>query len=322
MTTPAPRPSPRPTGPILRTALETIEGRTGGITVMFGGDVSKQLWAMHYIDTAGADKVLTITARHGKVYPTKRAGVLEHFTHFLNEYSADFNHRMLRVADPISRDMIQKMCPKFDVVLETAPARTKQLLHDAIEKIRLEPLRTVEVYSDASINKRDHSNPNTAGLGWVIKYAGPVAPIVGSTSEQADCVRHAEILAILNSLRGLLKAHPELAGSGFGRVTVSTDSKASLRLIEQVRDGVVRGSASHAEISDARKIKTLIEHMDITLQWVRGHNGQLQNESADRLARMARFNQIAGTDQIDKSKMIRHASNELGRQMRDELVAA
>jgi ribonuclease HI len=309
-------PTPSPPNTVLRTALDTIQSRTSGITVIFDGDVSKQLWVMHYRDSSGADKMETITARPGKVYPTKRSGVVEHFAHFLNEYIADFGSTFLRVSDASIRDVIQKLCPKFQVVFESAPTRTVQLLQSAIEKLRLEPLKSIEVFSDASINRRDPNNPHTAGFGWVIKYDGPVEPIVGSTSEHADGVRHAEILAMLHAVRGLLRAHPEMYGKGFGRVTFSTDSKAALSLIAQVRAGVVRISASSAELNDARQIKNLIEHMDVELMWVRGHNGHLQNESADRLARMARFNEISGTGQIDKSKMIRHASNELSMQMR------
>lgn len=69
-----------------------------------------------------------------------------------------------------------------------------------------------------------------------------------------------------------------------GPVRILSDSQASINLIISTgytcRQGRVRAVVEH--------IRSLMEGRDVTLQWVRGHNGHRLNETADRLAMAAR----------------------------------
>ena len=131
---------------------------------------------------------------------------------------------------------------------------------------------SLDVYTDASMGVR-----RLAGLGWVIvddagnTTAGCKAQMVPGG------ISMAELLAIKEGVKAALRmGQPE-------RITVYSDSQSA---VAWMNDQVTRSSAA---VSIAAKIRSKVpEGTTLTVEWVRGHAGNIGNESADRMALAAR----------------------------------
>lgn len=146
---------------------------------------------------------------------------------------------------------------------------------------------------------------NVNGCGWVLAYQDGGPPLVGTYTTVADHgrIRAGELAAIRNGLQRTLNLHPALR-EGVGDITVLSDSKDALGVLERFRSG----EDCTAEDSEAQKecarIAATVQGMNVRFEWVRGHSGHQLNELADRLAVMARRNTEMGVDEVTCARML------------------
>lgn len=81
----------------------------------------------------------------------------------------------------------------------------------------------------------------------------------------------------------------------YRNVTLFMDSKDAIRVIMDARDGTVRPGLSLDVINELGKVLEAARHMNLKLEWVRGHDEHPLNDIADRLARLARQTQAFDT---------------------------
>lgn len=139
--------------------------------------------------------------------------------------------------------------------------RRHQQMTDTRPRPRPAPL---EVATDASVDRRRGS----AGIACV------------DESGRQHTLRlrsHDVVYCELRAIRLALETFT-------GPVRILSDSQASINLITNTghttRRGHLRAVVEH--------IRSLMQGREVTLQWVRGHNGHPLNEAADRLAMAAR----------------------------------
>lgn len=123
-----------------------------------------------------------------------------------------------------------------------------------------------------------------AGAGWVDSW-GRFGYDLVDTRE----IVVAEVVAIANALTDMPR--------GVTKVTVRVDSRDAIAIAQQALEhgstsGPVRipAKAHHA----ATKIHEVGKKIPVDIDWVRGHSGDLMNETADRLAVMVRRTCQAG----------------------------
>ncbi len=145
-------------------------------------------------------------------------------------------------------------------------------------------MRRVSIYTDGSYSER------TGKGGWgavVIFRKGTVHNMKGGCCDDTGILRM-ELTAILEALRWL---------DSSCNVIVYTDS---LHIQQCMTQRLARWKATgwQTVFGAAIKNRDLWEELDflchnvhvVTWNWVRGHNGNLYNERADRLARKGRRN--------------------------------
>lgn len=129
----------------------------------------------------------------------------------------------------------------------------------------------INVWTDGSCQP----NPGPGGWGYVIKYYDGSATMDNGHKRDTTNNRM-ELTAILHALQAL---EPE------DEVIIHTDSQL-------VIGWLVKGwKRRQPEIQDlcARIHALSSQHaMDVTYEWVRGHNGDKYNEMADKMAKAAR----------------------------------
>lgn len=140
-------------------------------------------------------------------------------------------------------------------------------------------MKTVDIYTDGACS----GNPGPGGWGTILVYNGHEKELSGG--EENTTNNRMEMLAVIMGLRALKESC---------KVNVTTDS-------QYVYNGITKGWAKSWRKnnwikSDKTKAKNpelweellmLLEKHDVTMQWVRGHNGHPYNERCDRLATSA-----------------------------------
>lgn len=149
---------------------------------------------------------------------------------------------------------------------------------------------------------------NLNGCGWVLAYPDGSGPAIGMYTTSADHggIRAGELAAIRRGLQCTVNLHPMLR-DGTGDITVLSDSKAALSLIERYLSGSDASSEDSVAQKECGKIAGLTRGVNVKFQWVRGHDGHPLNEMADRLAVMARRTEEAGLDELTRARLLANA---------------
>ena len=136
----------------------------------------------------------------------------------------------------------------------------------------------VEIYSDGSCL----GNPGPGGWGALLRWRGHERELSGSQAETTN--NRMELTAAIEALTALKKP---------SKVILTTDSRYVIQGInEWMPNWVARGwkTASKQPVKNQDLWQALHEQVgrhDIEWQWVKGHDGHLENERVDELARLA-----------------------------------
>ena len=136
----------------------------------------------------------------------------------------------------------------------------------------------VEIYSDGSCL----GNPGPGGWGALLRWRGHERELSGSQAETTN--NRMELTAAIEALTALKKP---------SKVILTTDSRYVIQGInEWMPNWVAKGwkTASKQPVKNQDLWQALHEQVgrhDIEWQWVKGHDGHLENERVDELARLA-----------------------------------
>lgn len=168
-------------------------------------------------------------------------------------------------------DTMSFISPSSGAHIKALCTMANQLCEELLEASGVTHLR---IATDGSVQRGRRG----AGAGWVNSWGD-----FGHLPVDASDIVVAEVAAIADALAHLPR--------GATRVTVRVDSRHAIAVASQAlrvgpTGGPVRVPAkAHAA---AVRIHEVGKKVPVALKWVRGHNGDLMNETADRLAVMAR----------------------------------
>lgn len=137
-------------------------------------------------------------------------------------------------------------------------------------------MKEVTIYTDGACS----GNPGAGGWGTILVYKGKEREMSGGAAETTN--NRMELTAVIEGLKALKEAC---------KVTVVTDS-------QYVANGINLGWAKGWKENNWRKkdkkpalnpelwdeLLTLIDKHEVTIEWVRGHDGHPENERCDRMA--------------------------------------
>lgn len=231
----------------------------------------------------------------------------------LDESGWDGGH--IQAYSPASRSVLSSVGMAVDP--RTAHGEASRALGAALAQREQHWLSDLVLTTDASMRSRGE----VSGSGWVLDYRSGCGetmpdPITGMGIEPAHRshgIAWAELAAIRRGVRAVLDRHPVLA-DGVGRLTIRTDSRVAIAKLRSA----LRGQAQGREWDElCQQILRCLVSCQMSLEWVRGHNGDPANEAADRLAMLARRNREFGTDEHTGRAMRLEAVG----QIRSELLA-
>lgn len=137
-------------------------------------------------------------------------------------------------------------------------------------------MKKVYMYTDGACS----GNPGPGGWGTILKYKENVKRLSGGEKETTN--NRMELKAVIEGLKALKESC---------EVVLTTDSR-------YVSDGITKGWAKSWKANGWRKsdkkpalnpelwdeLLTLIDNHNVTINWVRGHNGHPENEECDKMA--------------------------------------
>ncbi len=134
--------------------------------------------------------------------------------------------------------------------------------------------KKVEIYTDGACS----GNPGPGGWGAILRYNGVEKELSGGEKETTN--NRMEMMAAIKALEAL-KA-PSV-------VDVYTDSKYVQQGVTEWMPGwKKKGWPDRIKNQDLwKRIDSLISEHKVKFHWVRGHDGHLENERCDALARLA-----------------------------------
>ncbi len=138
--------------------------------------------------------------------------------------------------------------------------------------------KVVEIYTDGACS----GNPGPGGWGAILRWNGHEKELSGSEIETTN--NRMEMMAVIEALKAMKKR---------STIHLYTDSQYVKQGIEEWLEGwKAKGwkTAGKKPVKNQdlwMEIDALIQKHDITLHWVRGHDGHPENERADALARAA-----------------------------------
>ena len=137
-------------------------------------------------------------------------------------------------------------------------------------------MKEVTIYTDGACS----GNPGAGGWGTILVYKGREREMSGGAAETTN--NRMELTAVIEGLKALKEAC---------KVTVVTDS-------QYVANGINLGWAQSWKANGWRKkdkkpalnpelwdeLLTLIAKHEVTIEWVKGHDGHPENERCDKMA--------------------------------------
>lgn len=183
----------------------------------------------------------------------------------------------------------------------TAPPAALAAAREAVAEVERGLVSGLVLACDSSRGRGKSVN----GCGYVLAYSNGADPILGAYTSVSTHggIRAGELAAIRRGLQSTLGHHPVLR-EGVGDLKVLTDSKAALDVLERVATGHLQPFDDTDSVAECKRILGSARGVNISYEWVRGHNGHPLNELADRLAVLARRNREMGVDDVTNARMI------------------
>ena len=293
--------APLPTPPVSRfvPALVAVTERHG-VTVLVDRQPNLCRWAVH-------------TRANGKDVTLSGPGPLEPNNPSNRELAAQISQAVERLvrrtgqsADQVfagdwATTELLRAKTALPVTDLAAPPAALAAARAAVAKVEQGMVSGLVLACDSSRGRGKTVN----GCGYVLAYASGAEPIVGAytTVSAYGGIRAGELAAIRRGLQSTLSNHPVLK-EGVGDLTVLTDSKAALEVLERVTTGSLEPFDDTDSVIECKRILGSARGVNISYEWVRGHNGHPLNEMADRLAVLARRNREMGVDELTHARMI------------------
>ena len=133
----------------------------------------------------------------------------------------------------------------------------------------------VHIYTDGACK----GNPGPGGWGVLLRFGDQEKELFGGEEQTTN--NRMELLAVIRALQALTRRCS---------VAVHTDSQYVQKGISEWLPGWKRRgwkTADNKPVKNAdlwRELEALVAGHDVTWHWVRGHDGHVENERADRLA--------------------------------------
>lgn len=183
----------------------------------------------------------------------------------------------------------------------SAPPAAMEAARSAIVSIESGLTSGLILACDASRGRRSDVN----GCGWILAYRNGAQPVIGSAAKDSRSggIRAGELAAIRRGIQETLELHPSLR-SGSGDLTVLTDSKSALALLEKLRTSEWVSGEDFDSVAECQRILHLVHGVNVKFEWVRGHAGHPLNELADRLAVLGRRNKELEVDGPTRTKLM------------------
>lgn len=280
-------------------ALKAVNERHG-VTVLVDRQPNLCRWAVHTL-IDGKDFIVSGPGRGEPNNPSNR------------ELAAQITHAVARVAKRTGEAPTQVFTgdwataellrAKSDLPVTdlTAPPAALAAARDAVAEVERGLVSGLVLACDSSRGRGRTVN----GCGYVLAYANGADPILGAyTAVSAHGgIRAGELAAIRRGLQSTLCHHPVLR-EGVGDLKILTDSKAALEVLDRVSAGALQPFDDTDSVAECKRILGSARGVNISYEWVRGHNGHPLNELADRLAVLARRNREMGVDEVTNARMI------------------
>lgn len=184
---------------------------------------------------------------------------------------------------PVYADTLSDLLETAGITVSTLfpPAAATAAIERAVPEHIESLLTDLVIATDASRGSRS----SWRGHGWVMDFGLDSPPILGLRTSQ-----HGDILkAELHSIRlGLLASRARFIGTMDGRcaVTVLSDNQTAVTLLSAPSS--LPSGLSAACRQEVAVIRALTQNSVVTYQWVKGHGSNDLNNTADRLAVLAR----------------------------------
>ena len=140
-------------------------------------------------------------------------------------------------------------------------------------------MQRVEIYTDGACS----GNPGAGGWGVILRYRDVEKEMSGAEAETTN--NRMEMTAVINALRALKRPC---------NITLYTDSKYVMDGVNEWLPNWKKNNWKTANKKTAVKNIDLWQELDALLAqheirwvWVKGHNGNVDNERVDELARNA-----------------------------------
>jgi ribonuclease HI len=289
---------PVPKAPVQRfvPAVVAVTERRGA-TVVVHRQTNLCRWAVHTTAADGRDIVITGPKKGQPTNPSNRelvaqigAGITATGVEVSQVFTSDWQTASLLRA--------KTELPVTDL---SAPPAALAAARAGIANVESRMVTGLTLACDASRGKGKSVN----GCGWILAYGNGADPVIGAYTTVSDHggIRAGELAAIRRGLQATLNLHPVLR-DGIGSLTVLTDSKDALDLLERVAADYNLTGEDNDSLQECRRILGSARGIDIRFEWVRGHNGHALNELADRLAVLARRNREMGVDEVTNARMV------------------
>ena len=133
----------------------------------------------------------------------------------------------------------------------------------------------VEIFTDGACR----GNPGPGGWGALLRFKGKERELYGGEAQTTN--NRMELLAVIRALQALTRS---------AQVRITTDSQYVKNGITQwihnwKRNGWKTAAKQPVKNDDLwRQLDELVAQHDVVWDWVKGHSGHPENETADRLA--------------------------------------
>ena len=136
----------------------------------------------------------------------------------------------------------------------------------------------IEIFTDGACS----GNPGPGGYGAILRYTGETEEISGNSPNTTN--NRMEMKAVIEALRLLKKS---------SNVRITTDSQYVVKGMTEWIQGWIKRNWLNSQKKPVlnrdlwEALAELSEPHDIEWKWIKGHNGHIENERCDELARSA-----------------------------------